>query len=329
MNTGEGGLSPYHLEGGADLIFQIGTAKYGVCDERGGLDEAKLREVAAHPQVRMFEVKLSQGAKPGKGGILPAAKVTPEIAAIRGIPIGQDSRSPNRHPEIADAAALLDFVGRVRTITGKPTGFKLVVGDPRWFDELCAEIDRRGPASAPDFITVDSADGGTGAAPMSLLDYVGLPIQESLPRVVDVLSEHGLRGRVRVIASGKLITAGEVAWALCVGADFVNSARGFLFALGCIQSMQCDKNTCPAGVTTHNPRLQRGLDPIDKAERVRHYVENMRHEVEIIAHSCGAAEPRQLRREHCRVVTGPGQSIPLDELYRRAPVSVRPLNQAA
>ncbi|MER2533046.1 MAG: FMN-binding glutamate synthase family protein [Candidatus Competibacter sp.] len=329
MNTGEGGLSPYHLEGGADLIFQIGTAKYGVCDERGGLDEAKLREVAAHPQVRMFEVKLSQGAKPGKGGILPAAKVTPEIAAIRGIPIGQDSRSPNRHPEIADAAALLDFVGRVRTITGKPTGFKLVVGDPHWFDELCAEIDRRGPASAPDFITVDSADGGTGAAPMSLLDYVGLPIQESLPRVVDVLSEHGLRGRVRVIASGKLITAGEVAWALCVGADFVNSARGFLFALGCIQSMQCDKNTCPAGVTTHNPRLQRGLDPIDKAERVRHYVENMRHEVEIIAHSCGAAEPRQLRREHCRVVTGPGQSIPLDELYRRAPASARPLNQAA
>jgi glutamate synthase domain-containing protein 2 len=182
MNTGEGGLSPYHLEGGADLIFQIGTAKYGVCDGRGGLDEAKLREVAAHPQVRLFEIKLSQGAKPGKGGILPAAKVTPEIAAIRGIPVGQDSRSPNRHPEIADAAALLDFVGRVRSITGKPTGFKLVVGDPSWLDELCREIDRRGLASAPDFITVDSADGGTGAAPMSLLDYVGLPIQESLPR---------------------------------------------------------------------------------------------------------------------------------------------------
>lgn len=329
MNTGEGGLSPYHLEGGADLIFQIGTAKYGVCDGRGGLDEAKLHQVAAHPQVRLFEVKLSQGAKPGKGGILPAAKVTPEIAAIRGIPVGQDSRSPNRHPEIADAAALLDFVGRVRSITGKPTGFKLVVGDPSWLDELCREIDRRGPASAPDFITVDSADGGTGAAPMSLLDYVGLPIQESLPRVVDALSEHGLRERVRVIASGKLITAGEVAWALCVGADFVNSARGFLFALGCIQSMQCDKNTCPAGITTHNPRLQRGLDMADKAERVRHYVENMRHEVETIAHACGAAEPRQLRREHCRIVVGPGRSVPLDELYRRAPAPDRLSDKAA
>ena len=329
MNTGEGGLSPYHLEGGADLIFQIGTAKYGICDGRGGLDEAKLRQVAAHPQVRLFEVKLSQGAKPGKGGILPAAKVTPEIAAIRGIPVGQDSRSPNRHPEIADAAALLDFVGRVRSITGKPTGFKLVVGDPSWLDELCREIDRRGLASAPDFITVDSADGGTGAAPMSLLDYMGLPIQESLPRVVDALSEHGLRERVRIIASGKLITAGEVAWALCVGADFVNSARGFLFALGCIQSMQCDKNTCPAGITTHNPRLQRGLDMADKAERVRHYVENMRHEVETIAHACGAAEPRQLRREHCRIVVGPGRSVPLDELYRRAPAPDRLSDKAA
>jgi glutamate synthase domain-containing protein 2 len=319
LNTGEGGLSPYHLEGGADLIFQIGTAKYGVCDQGGALDENKLRAVAAHSQVRLFEIKLSQGAKPGKGGILPAIKVTPEIATIRGIPVGRDSRSPNRHPDIADAAALLDFVARVRAVTGKPTGFKLVIGDPRWFDDLCQTILRRGPASAPDFVTVDSADGGTGAAPMSLLDYVGLPIQESLPLVVDKLSEYGLRERVRVIASGKLINPGEVAWALCVGADFVNSARGFLFALGCIQSMQCDKNTCPAGITTHNPRLQRGLDPTDKAERVRHYAENLRREVEIIAHACGAANPRQLRRKHCRIVVGPGRSVPLDELYRPAP----------
>lgn len=328
MNTGEGGLSPYHLEGGADLVFQIGTAKYGVCDGQGGLDEAKLRAVATHPQVRMFEIKLSQGAKPGKGGILPAAKVTPEIAAIRGIPVGRDSRSPNRHPDIADVAALLDFVARVRNLTGKPTGFKLVIGDPDWLDELCREINRRVPASAPDFITVDSADGGTGAAPMSLLDYVGLPIQESLPLVVDKLSEYGLRERVRVIASGKLINPGEVAWALCVGADFVNSARGFLFALGCVQSMQCDKNTCPAGITTHNPRLQRGLDPTDKAERVRHYVENLRREVEIIAHACGAADPRQLRREHCRIVLGPGRSATLSELYRRDAPPMRLLDAA-
>ena len=319
LNTGEGGLSPAHLAGGADLIFQIGTAKYGVCDQQGRLDETKLREIAAHPQVRLFEIKLSQGAKPGKGGILPAAKVTPEIAAIRGIPVGQDSRSPNRHLEIADTVALLDFVARIRTLTGKPTGFKLVIGDPDWLDEFCRAIICHGRSSAPDFITVDSADGGTGAAPMSLLDYVGLPLLESLPMVVDKLVEYGLRERIRVIASGKLINPGEVAWALCAGADFINSARGFLFALGCIQAMQCDQNTCPAGITTHNPRLQRGLDPQDKAERVRHYVENLRREVDLIAHACGVAMPRQLQREQCRIVVSPGCSVPLNELYLRVP----------
>jgi glutamate synthase domain-containing protein 2 len=318
MNTGEGGLSPHHLAGGADIVFQIGTAKYGVRNERGELDDARLVAIASHAQVRMFEIKLSQGAKPGKGGILPAAKVTPEIAAIRGIPVGQDSLSPSRHPEIDSVESLLDMVERVRTITGKPTGFKMVIGNPDWLDTLCLEIRRRSIEQAPDFITIDSADGGTGAAPMSLLDYVGLPIQESLPRVVDKLVEHGLRERIRVIASGKLITPGDVAWALCVGADFVNSARGFMFALGCIQSLQCHKNTCAAGITTHNPRLQKGLDPADKAERVRHYVENLRHAVEVIAHSCGAAEPRQLKREHCRIVVEPGRSLALSEGYPNA-----------
>jgi glutamate synthase domain-containing protein 2 len=318
MNTGEGGLSPYHLEGGGDVVFQIGTAKYGVRDDRGGLDDGKLREVAAHSRVRMFEIKLSQGAKPGKGGILPAAKVTPEIAAIRGIPVGEDSLSPSRHPDIDDTGDLLDLVARVRRVTGKPTGFKLVLGEPAWLDDLCREILRRGRDSAPDFITVDSADGGTGAAPLSLLDYVGLPIQESLPLVVDTLTKNGLCDRVRVVASGKLITPADVAWALCVGADFVNTARGFMFALGCVQSMQCNKNTCAAGITTHDPRLQRGLDTADKAERVRHYVENMIKEVGIIAHACGVDDPRQLRREHCRIVTAPGRSVPLSELYATA-----------
>jgi len=318
MNTGEGGLSPHHLAGGADIVFQIGTAKYGVRNTSGELDEAKLRAVAAHARVRMFELKLSQGAKPGKGGILPAAKVTPEIATIRGIPIGQDSLSPSRHTDIDSVASLLDMIERIRAITGKPTGFKMVIGNPCWLDTLCREIQRRGNPRAPDFITIDSADGGTGAAPMSLLDYVGLPIRESLPRVVDKLTEYGLRERIRVIASGKLIAPGEVAWALCVGADFVTSARGFMFALGCIQSLQCDKNTCAAGITTHNPRLQKGLDPVDKAKRVQHYVENMRHAVEVIAHSCGAAEPRQLKREHCRVVVEPGHSVALSESHSEA-----------
>lgn len=315
MNTGEGGLSPYHLEGSADIVFQIGTAKYGVCNKEGGIDNNRLQEIADHPNVRMFEIKLSQGAKPGKGGILPAAKITPEIAAIRGIPVGHDSLSPNRHPEIATTAELLDFIGRVREVTGKPTGFKMVVGDVCWLDELLQEIKQRGVASAPDFITIDSADGGTGAAPMSLLDYVGLPIQESLPLVVDKLIDYGLRDRVKVIASGKLITPADVAWALCVGADFITSARGFMFALGCIQSMQCNKNICAAGITTHNPRLYKGLVPLDKAQRVKHYVENLVREVGIIAHACGVNDPRKLRREHCRIATRSGHSTLLSKLY--------------
>jgi glutamate synthase domain-containing protein 2 len=315
MNTGEGGLSPAHLEGGADIVFQIGTAKYGVRDAAGALDEGKLAAIAANPQVRMFEIKLSQGAKPGKGGILPAAKVTAEIAAIRGIPLGQDSLSPSRHPEIDSADALLDMIAKVRRITGKPVGCKQVVGDPAAIEDLCRAIVARGIDSAPDFLTIDSADGGTGAAPMSLIDYVGLPIQESLPVVVDTLAAHGLRERIKVIASGKLITPGEVAWALCAGADFITSARGFMFALGCIQSMRCNTNRCAAGIATHDPHLQKGLDPAVKSERVAHYVRNLVREVGVIAHACGVPDPRQLRREHCRIVTAPGRSLPLAVLY--------------
>ncbi len=315
MNTGEGGLSPYHLEGGADIVFQIGTAKYGVRNADGTLSETRLREIAAHDQVKMFEIKLSQGAKPGKGGILPGEKVTEEIARIRSIDVGQDSISPNRHPEIACNSDLLDMIDQVRTVTGKPTGFKCVIGAYGWLEELCQEILDRGIETAPDFITIDSKDGGTGAAPQSLIDYVGLPIHESLPLVVNILARYGLRERIRIIASGKLITPGEVAWALCTGADFVVSARGFMFALGCIQALQCNKNTCPTGVTTHDPDLQKGLNPVDKAERVYRYAMSVRKEVGVIAHSCGVPEPRQLRRIHCRIVQNNGVSVPLSELY--------------
>jgi len=315
MNTGEGGLAPQHLEGGADLVFQIGTANYGVRDASGNLSEERLAAVAAHEQVRMFEIKLSQGAKPGKGGILPAIKVTEEIANIRLITPGKDSVSPNRHREVNSVSDLLDFIDRVRRVTGKPTGFKAVVGNYDWLETLSNEIKIRGVESAPDFITIDSADGGTGAAPMSLIDYMGLPIKESLPGVVDLLDRHGLKDRIKVIASGKLITPAEVAWAICVGADFVVCARGFMFALGCIQALQCHKNTCPTGVTTHNLSLQRGLDPTDKASRVYEYAQGIRKEVGVIAHSCGVTEPRELQRAHCRVVQEDGGSIALDQLF--------------
>ena len=315
MNTGEGALSPFHLEGGADIVFQIGTAKYGVRDESGRLSVERLAEVASHPQVKMFEIKLSQGAKPGKGGILPGSKVTEEIAKIRLIPVGNDSLSPNRHPEINSETDLLDMIDRVRRVTNKPVGFKTVVGAYGWLEQLFAAVNERGIESAPDFITIDSADGGTGAAPMSLIDYMGLPVKESLPLVVDLLEIHGLRERIKVIASGKMITPAEAAWALCAGADFVVSARGFMFALGCIQALQCSKNTCPTGIATHNRKLQRGLDPADKAARVRRYAEQMHYELGVIAHSCGVSEPRRLKRYHCRMVTQNGRSIPLDELY--------------
>ncbi len=322
INTGEGGLSPHHLEGGADIIMQIGTAKYGVRDEAGNLSDEKLKEVAAHEQVRMFELKMSQGAKPGKGGILPGVKVSEEIAKIRGIAEGQDSISPNRHPEIDNVGEMLDVINRIRDVTGKPVGIKSVIGAYGWLDGLCQEILSRGIESAPDFFTIDSGDGGTGAAPMPLMDNVGLTIKESLPMVSDILHQYGLRDRIHIIASGKLVTPSEVAWALCAGADFINSARGFMFSLGCIQALKCNKNTCPTGITTHNKRLQKGLNPKTKSTKVANYCLNMVHEVEVIAHSCGVREPRRLKRYHVRIVQDNGKSIPMDELYPRPDVVV-------
>ena len=317
MNTGEGGLSPYHLEGGADLVFQIGTAKYGVRDVDGRLSDERLREIAAHEQVKMFEIKLSQGAKPGKGGILPGSKVTEEVSRIRVIPVGEDSISPNGHPDIRSVDQLLDMIARVREVTGKPVGVKAVVGGTDVFRQICAAIVARGADhAAPDFITIDGAEGGTGAAPQSLLDNAGMSIREGLPLVVDALNHFGLRPRIRIIASGKLITPEDVAWALCTGADFVNSARGFMFALGCIQAMQCNRNTCPTGITTHDADLQRGLDPADKSVRVANYVRNMVQEVGIIAHSCGVPEPRSLTRNHARIMVGPSRSMPLSHYYK-------------
>lgn len=313
MNTGEGGLSPYHLEADCDRIYQIGTAKYGVRDEMGKLSDDKLREVAQH--VNAFEIKISQGAKPGRGGVLPAVKVSPEIARIRGIPVGVVSSSPNRHHDIKTPDDLLDMIMRIREVTGRPVGFKVVLSNRVFSDTLFDSVHRRGIDCAPDFITVDGADGGTGAAPQILADYVGLPLQEALPMLVDSVTENGLRDRIRVIASGKLVTSAKVAWALCAGADFVVSGRGFMFALGCIQSMQCHQDTCPTGITTHNKRLQRGLVVTDKAKRVANYAHWVNIEVDKLAHSCGLSNAREFRREHVRVVNDANHSVPFDQLF--------------
>src|SRR6185503_11309353 len=313
LDTGEGGLSPYHVEGGCDIIMQIGTAKYGVRDAQGNLSEEKLVELAK--SVKAFEIKLSQGAKPGKGGVLPGAKVTAEIAEIRGIPEGRDSISPNRHRDIANMGELLETVARIRNLTGRPVGVKTAVGGWRLMNDAADIIHRRGMEFAPDFLAVDGGEGGSGAAPQALADHMGLSIDEALPRVIDSLIETGLKQRVRVIAAGKLVTSARAAWALCVGADFINTARGFMFSLGCIQALRCHQNTCPTGVTTHNKRLQRALVVEEKYLRVANYAMNMNKEIDMIAHSCGVRHARELKREHVRIVQASGQSVALNMLY--------------
>ena len=315
MGTGEGGLSPFHLEGECDVIMQVGTANYGIRDAEGRFSLERARELAALPQVKAFEIKLSQGAKPGKGGVLPAAKVTEQIARIRGIPPYEDSISPNRHRDIANADQLLDKIAMLRDATGKPVGVKSAVGGWQFINELAEAVNRRGLEFAPDFIVVDGGEGGSGAAPQALMDHMALSITEALPRVVDALIESGLRSRIRVIASGKLVTSARAAWALCAGADFVNTARGFMFALGCIQALRCHQNTCPTGVTTHNARLQRGLVVEEKFIRVANYAINMNKEIDMIAHSCGCRHARELRREHVRIVQTAGMSTAFNVLY--------------
>ncbi len=247
--------------------------------------------------MRAFEVKLAQGAKPGKGGILPGIKVTPEIARIRGIPVGQDSISPNRHHDIGSVGELRRFVDRVRGVTGKPVGVKFVVGDPEFIDEWFRDCVAY-PEGCPDYVHVDGGEGGTGAAPAPLIDYVGLPITEALPLVAHARDRLGLKPRIRIVAAGKLVTPDKVAWALCMGADFVSSARGFMFSLGCVQAMKCGTGRCPTGVTSSQERLIAGLDPADKAVRVARYAKQVREEVEIIAHSCGLTDPTGFLPKH-------------------------------
>ena len=313
MSTGEGSLTPYHIEGGGDILYQIGPAKFGCRTADGRFDDEKAAQILALPQVKMVEIKLSQGAKPGKGGMLPKEKITAEIAEIRGIPIGQDCHSPNRFEEFDDAASLLDFIERVRHITGKPVGLKMVVGSSAEIDDLCQEIRQRG--DGPDFIAVDGAEGGSGAAPLALADHVGLPLIDALVIVDNALRREGLRDQVAVIASGRIATGAEVAQHIALGADLVHIARGFLFSLGCIQALRCHTNRCPTGVATQDPWLQSGLDPSDKSVRVRNYSLALERDLQMITHACGLRHPSDLHRGHILVNTAPGVRKSLLELY--------------
>jgi glutamate synthase domain-containing protein 2 len=275
INTGEGGYPKFHLMEGAEVIFQMGTAKFGCRNSDGSLDEDKLRELASHPQVKMVEIKFSQGAKPGKGGLLPGAKVTPEIAELRGVPVGKDVKSPPAHIECDSMENTVGFIGRVQAAIEIPVGIKLCLGSEEEFHALLKEMKHQD--TFPDYIAIDGAEGGTGAAPQSFLDHVGMPMFPALRFAHSTLEKMGLRDRLKLLAAGKLINPGMQVKAFAAGVDAVYSARGYLFAIGCIQALECNSGHCPVGITTHDRSLQRGLDIAKKAHRVQAYVSNLEH----------------------------------------------------
>lgn len=296
-NTGEGGISPHHTAKGGDLVWQVGTGYFGCRTRAGGFDPDRFQEQATLEQVKMIEVKLSQGAKPGHGGILPAVKLTREIADIRGVPMGQDVLSPPAHSAFSTPFELLQFVTDLRRLSGgKPVGIKLCVGDKREFMALCKAMMETG--RHPDFITVDGGEGGTGAAPIEFSNSVGMPLTEGLVYVHNCLEGFKLRAGIRVIASGKIANGFDMAAKLALGADLCNSARAMMMALGCIQARRCNSNDCPVGVATQNPALVFGLDVESKGERVFNFHdETVRGFLELLG-AAGLSDPADLRPHH-------------------------------
>ena len=296
-NTGEGGLSPYHLEPGGDIIWQIGTGYFGCRTPEGGFDEVKFKESATLPVVKMIEIKLSQGAKPGHGGILPAAKLTEEIAAIRHVPMGHDVVSPAAHTAFNSPIGLLEFVVKLRESSGgKPVGFKLCIGDRREFLAICKAMLETG--IVPDFITIDGSKGGTGAAPVELTNSVGTPLRDALVFVNSALIGIGLRSQIRLIASGKAMSAFHVLRLLALGADTVNSARAMMFALGCLQSRSCNTDKCPTGIATQDPARYKSLNVEDKSKRVFNYHYSMIANLTELLAAAGLQHVEELRPHH-------------------------------
>lgn len=292
-NTGEGGISPYHKEGGGDLVWQIGTGYFGCRTLDGDFDPQAFRQKATDPQVKMIEIKLSQGAKPGHGGVLPAIKNTEEIAAIRGLEPHTTVLSPPGHRHIHNPTDLLNFVQQLRELSGgKPIGFKLCIGRTEEFIEVVEKMKETG--IWPDFVTIDGAEGGTGAAPLEFSDSVGLPLEPALIFVNATLKKYGLRNEIRVIASGKVLTAFSILRMRALGADICNSARAFMFALGCIQALRCNNNECPTGVATQNKMLVKGLVVTDKAERVYNFHKNTIHAVLELLGACGLSHTEEI-----------------------------------
>lgn len=296
-DTGEGSISRFHREPGGDLVWEIGSGYFGCRNDDGTFSEERFKTNAASPQVKMIEIKLSQGAKPGHGGVLPGAKVTKDISEARGVPIGQDCISPASHSAFSSPVGLMQFVARLRELSGgKPTGFKLAIGHPwEWFGIAKAMLET---GIVPDFIVVDGGEGGTGAAPLEFTDHVGAPLREGLVLVHNTLVGIGLRGKIRVGASGKIVTAFDIARTCALGADWCNSARGFMFALGCIQAQTCHTGLCPTGVTSPDPARFRALVVPDKAERVYGFHQNTLKALKELLCASGLTHPEQIGPEH-------------------------------
>ena len=314
-DTGEGSISPYHREKGGDLVWEIGSGYFGCRDEEGRFSEARFVENARSPQVKMIELKLSQGAKPGHGGVLPAAKVSAEISATRGVPMGHDCVSPAKHSAFSTPVELLQFIARLRELSGgKPTGFKLAIGHPwEWFG-IAKAMQETG--LLPDFIVVDGAEGGTGAAPAEFIDHVGVPMHEALLLVHNTLVGLNLRDKVRLGAAGKIISAFDIARTMAMGADWCNAARGFMFALGCIQSQSCHNDRCPTGVATQDPKRWKHLDVGDKSVRVQQFHDNTLKALRDMLCAAGLDHPQQLGPEHILRRVSPIEVRSLASLYR-------------
>ena len=314
-DTGEGSISPYHREAGGDLVWEIGSGYFGCRNDDGSFNEERFLANASLPQVRMIEIKLSQGAKPGHGGVLPAAKVSREISLTRGVPMGVDCVSPSRHSAFSTPVGLLEFVDRLRTLSGgKPTGFKLAIGHPwEWFG-IAKAMQETG--IRPDFIVVDGAEGGTGAAPAEFIDHVGVPMHEALMLVHNTLVGLGLRERIRIGAAGRITSAFDLIRTLAMGADWCNAGRGFMFALGCIQSQSCHNDKCPTGVATQDPSRWKHLDVADKAVRVHQYHDNTLKALRDLLGAAGLSHPEQLGPEHILRRISPVEIRSLAALYR-------------
>lgn len=301
-DTGEGSISVHHREHGGDLIWEIGSGYFGCRDEQGQFSADRFVENARSPQVKMIELKLSQGAKPGHGGVLPAAKVTPEIAAARGVPQFTDCVSPASHSAFSTPIEMLQFIAKLRSLSdGKPVGFKLAIGHPwEWFAIVKAMLET---GIRPDFIVVDGKEGGTGAAPVEFINHVGVPMREGLLLVHNTLVGVNLRDQIKIGAAGKIVSAFDIVRTMALGADWCNSARGFMFALGCIQAQSCHTGTCPTGVTTQDPLRQKALVVPDKADRVFHFHQNTVKALSELIAAAGLTHPNQLRPHHLVIRT--------------------------